>query len=68
MHMSNGISTPYGLFKAGPISRVFANGPVKSYQRLKKWYLMPPCLALGIISGKVEQSRENSSALPYTSM
>ena len=23
--------------------------PVKSYQRLKKWYLMPPCLALGII-------------------
>ena len=22
---------------------------VKSYQRLKKWYLIPPCLALSII-------------------
>ena len=22
---------------------------VESYQRLKKWYLMPPCLTLGII-------------------
>ena len=31
---------------------VFANGPedqVKSYQRLKKWYLMPPYLKLSII-------------------
>ena len=25
---------------------VFANSP---YQKLKKWYLMPPCLTLGII-------------------
>ena len=36
--------------------RVFANGPgdlgsiqVESYQGLKKWYLMPPCLTLSII-------------------
>ena len=31
--------------------RVFANGPgdLGSIQRLKKWYLMPPCLALSII-------------------
>ena len=36
--------------------RVFANGretwvqsQVESYQRLKKWYLMPPCLTLSII-------------------
>ena len=40
----------------GLMSRVFSNGPetwvqsqVESYQRLKKWYLMPPCLALRII-------------------
>ena len=41
----------------GQMSRVFANGPgdrgvqsqVESYQRLKKWYLMPPCLTLSII-------------------
>ena len=37
----------------GIMVRVFANGPgdfvqsqVESYQRLKKWYLMPPCLTL----------------------
>ena len=41
---------------------------VESYQRLKKWYLMPPCLTLSIIrwgiKGKVEYSWERSSALP----
>ena len=35
----------------GLISRVFANGliPVWVIQRLKKWFLMPPCLTLCII-------------------
>ena len=40
----------------GIIVKVFANGPgaplqsqVDSYQRLKKWYLMLPCLTLSII-------------------
>ena len=55
--------------------RVFANGPgdwvhsqVESCQRLKKWYLTLPCLTLSIvrIKGKVEQSKERSSALLYT--
>ena len=36
----------------GQMSRVFQEtgflAQVKSYQRLKKWYLMPPCLTLGI--------------------
>ena len=39
---------------------------VESYQRLKKWYLMLPCLTQHYkvcIKGKVEQSRERSSAL-----
>ena len=37
------------------MSRVFTNGPVNqdsipgSYQRLKKWFLMQPCLTLRII-------------------
>ena len=32
------------------MSRVFANGPGnRSYQRLKKWYLMPPFLTFCII-------------------
>ena len=41
---------------------------VESYQKLKKWYLIFPCLTLNIIriKSKVEQSREISSALPYT--
>ena len=42
---------------------------VASYQRLKKWYLMAPCLTLSItrlrIKGKFGQSRETSSALLY---
>ena len=41
----------------GPMGRVFTNGPVETevqsqvetYQRLKKWYLKPPCLTLSII-------------------
>ena len=40
---------------------------VESYQRLRKWWLIPPCLPLSIykvrIKGKVEQSRKRSSAL-----
>ena len=42
---------------------------VKSYQRLKKWYMMTPCLTLSImlgVKGTVEQSREKSSILSYT--
>ena len=34
------------------MSRVFSNGPgypVNSYQGLKKWFLMPPCLTFSII-------------------
>ena len=31
------------------MSRVFTSGQVESYQRLEKWYLMPPCLTLSII-------------------
>ena len=30
----------------------------------KKWYLIPPCLTLSDIKGKVEQSKERSSTLP----
>ena len=40
----------------GLVGRVFASGSgvrvqsqVESYQRLKKWYLIPPCLTLSII-------------------
>ena len=31
------------------MGRVFANGPGESYKRLKKWYLIPPCLTLSTI-------------------
>ena len=58
----------------GIIVRVFANDPGdlrsipgRVIQKLKKWYLMPPCLTLSIIriKGKVEHPRERRSALPY---
>ena len=39
---------------------------VESYQRLKKWYLTQHYKVR--IKGKVEQSREWSSALPYSSL
>ena len=57
--------------------RVFANGlgdrgsiPGRVIPKAQKWYLIPPCLTQHYkvwIKGKVEQSREWSSALPYTS-
>ena len=42
---------------------------VESYQRLKKWYVIPPNTQHYKIrfKDKVEQSREKSSALTYTS-
>ena len=39
---------------------------VESYQRLKKWYSIPPYQIR--IKGQVEQARELSSALPNTSV
>ena len=53
--MSENIFSGYNT-KYGQMSRVFVNDPgdwgksqVESYQRLEKWYLMPPCLTLSII-------------------
>ena len=62
-----------------PLSRVFANGsgnwssiPVKSYKKLKKMVLDAAMLSTQHnkvrIKSKVEQSREWSSALSYTSV
>ena len=35
---------------ASPMAReIWVQSQVESYQRLKKWYLMPPCLTLSII-------------------
>ena len=58
------------------MGRVFANDPGdwgsipgRVIPKTHKSYLMPPCLTQHYkvrIKGKVEQSREWSSALPYT--
>ena len=39
---------------------------VESYQRLKKWYLMPPCLTLSIIryGSRVEWSNQEKGVAP----
>ena len=31
------------------VEEIEVQSQVKSYQRLKKWYLMPPCFTLSII-------------------
>ena len=56
------------------MGRVFTNGPgdlgsmpSRVIPKTQKKYLMPPCLTLSIrLKGKVEQSKERSSAFPYT--
>ena len=57
----------------GLMSRVFANGlgdrvqsQVESYQRLKKWYLMPPCVTPSIIRyrSRVKWSNPGKGVVP----
>ena len=40
---------------------------VESYQRLKKWYLMPPCLTLSIIryESRVKWSNPGKGVAPF---
>ena len=48
------------------VRETWVQSEVASYQRLLKWYLIPPCLTLSNMLGiksKVEQSRERTSAL-----
>ena len=59
-------------WEIGLMSRVFANGLVESYQRLEKMVFDATLVSTQHykvrIKGKVEQSREWSSALPNTSV
>ena len=52
----------------GQAVRVFAwvQSRVESYQRLKKWYLMPPCLTLSIIryGSRVKWSNPGNGVAP----
>ena len=54
------------------VRQTWVQSQVVSCQRLLKWYLIPPRLTLSNIKlrskGKVEQSWERSSTLPYTSV
>ena len=56
--------------ECSPLAReTWIHSQIETYQRLKKWYLMPPCLTQHYkvqIKSKVERSTERSSALPYT--
>ena len=57
------------VFTTGPRNRGSIQGRV--ILKSQKWYLMPPCLAQHYkvsSKGKVEQSRECSSTLSYTSV
>ena len=45
---------------------IWVQSPVESYQRLKKWYLMPPCLTLSIIryGSRVKWSNPGKGVAP----
>ena len=76
--MSSILYVKLRLAKPAHWPRVFTNGPGdwgsipgQVIPMTLKWYLMPPCLTQHYkvcIKGKVEQSRERGSALPYTSV
>ena len=53
--------------ECSPMARkTWVQSPVESYQRLKKWYLMLPCLALSIIGygSRVKQSNPGKEQRP----
>ena len=61
----------------GLVGTVFVSGPgdgvqsqVKSYQRLSKWYLVPPCLTLNIIRyiSRVKWSNPGKGVVPFPSL
>ena len=52
---------------ASPMAReIWVQSQVESYQRLKKWYLMPPCLTLSIIryGSRVKWSNPGKGVAP----
>ena len=55
------------LLECSPMAReTWVQSQVESYQRLKKWYLMPPCLTLSIIryGSKVKWSNLGKGVVP----
>ena len=71
---SDDIKNSYLILITGLEVRAFANAqvdwgkiPGQIIPKTQNWYLMPPCLTQNYkvrIKGKVEQSKERSSALP----
>ena len=54
--------------ECSPIAReTWVQSQVESYQRLKKWYLMPPCLTLSIIryGSRVKWSNPGKGVAPF---
>ena len=55
------------LFPCSPMAReTWVQSQVESYQRLKKWYLMPPCLTLSIVryGSRVKWSNPGKGVAP----
>ena len=59
------------IWPLGLLGRVFTNGlvqsQVKSYQRLKKWYLISPCLTLSIVRyiSRIKWSNLRKGVVPF---
>ena len=57
----------YVCIECSPMAReTWVQSQVESYQRLKKWYLMPPCLTLSIIryGSRVKWSNPGKGVAP----
>ena len=60
------ISVPQPGIKGKYARETWVQSQVESYQRLKKWYLMPPCLTLSIVryGSRVKWSNPGKGVAP----
>ena len=65
-HLTEGVSAVFS-----PIAQESkVQSQVESYQRLKKWYLTPPCLTLSILRywSRVEGSNPGKGVAPFSTL
>ena len=56
--------------EVGGRMETWVRSQIESYQRLKKWYLMPPCLTLSIIryGSRVNWSNPGKGVAPFPTL
>ena len=63
----NLISHPFCQISLPMVQETWVQFQVESYQRLKKWYLIPPCLTLSIIRyrSRIKWSKPGKKIVPF---